>query len=83
MDRPYDTLLGERCAWFNMAPNMADASRLACRAGDGIILKEEWYGRSSLHQAFVAVRLARRPIALDDLKPSADLLDRKTWGLPE
>jgi hypothetical protein len=82
MDRPDEAVLGERCVWFDLTPDMSHGTHYACRAQDGIALREEWRGRD-ISRILTAVRLARRPIALDEIKPPPELLDRKTWGLPE
>jgi len=77
-----ETVLGEQCRWYDMMPGVADAWRGACRTRDGVTLKEEfssWGDRRS----FVAVRFARRPVALDEIKPPPALLERKTWNLPD
>jgi len=77
-----ETVLGEQCRWYDMMPGVSDASQGACRTRDGVTLKEEfssWGDRRS----FVAVRFARRPVALDEIKPPPALLERKTWNLPD
>lgn len=77
-----ETVLGEQCRWYDTMPGVADAWRSACRTRDGITLKEEfgsWGSRSSQ----VAVRLTRRPISLDEIKPPPALLDLRTWGQPD
>ena len=40
-----ETVLGETCRWFDMMPGMMDAGRHACLTSDGIMLKENLYGR--------------------------------------
>jgi hypothetical protein len=79
----HEVVLGERCEWFDMTPGMADASYGACRTGDGITLKDIRSGRGREDRTDVAIRLTRRPIALDEIKPPPALLDRTTWGLPD
>jgi len=76
-----DTVLGETCRWFNLTPGSEDGGASACLADDGIALKETfWYGVGHPSE-WTAVRVARRPIALDEIKPPADLLSPKTWGV--
>ena len=82
MDRPYETVLGERCVWLDMAPNMADASHYECRSGDGIALKIE-QGSRTLRRVLMATKLERRAIAMDEIKPPVELIERKTWRLPD
>jgi hypothetical protein len=75
-----DTALGETCHWFDMTPGMQDAGSSACLTDDNIALKEaSWsWGHGS---GWTAIRLTRRPIAIDELKPPADVLSPKTWGV--
>jgi hypothetical protein len=76
----YDTVLGERCRWFDMTPGMQDASASACFTDDGIMLKEDH--RSRIHRStWTATRFARRPVAIDEVKPPAELLQPRTWDL--
>jgi hypothetical protein len=79
----HEIILGERCEWFDMAPGMADRWYSACRTDDGITLKNLRGARGYGTFTDVAVRLARRAIALDEIKPPPALLDRKTWNLPD
>ena len=75
-----ETVLGESCRWFNMTPSMQDAGRSACLTNDGIVLKEE---RSSFPRTWTwtAIRLTRRAISLDEIKPSPALLEPRLWGI--
>jgi hypothetical protein len=76
----YDTVLGERCRWFDMTPGMADASTGACFTDDGIMLKEDH--RSRIYRGtWTATRLVRRMVAIDEVKPPAELLQPHTWDL--
>jgi len=76
----YDTVLGERCRWFDMTPGMQDASTSACFTDDGIMLKEDH--RSRIYRGtWTATRFIRRPVAIDEVKPPAELLQPRTWGL--
>lgn len=75
----YDTVLGERCRWFTMT-NTADAGTYACLTDDGIMLKEENFSRIS-RGTWTATRLVRRPVAIDEVKPPAELLQPRTWDL--
>ena len=76
----YDTVLGERCRWFDMTPGMQDASTSACFTDDGIMLKEDRRSRISL-RTWTATRFVRRPVAIDEVKPPAELLQPRTWDL--
>jgi hypothetical protein len=75
-----EMVLGETCRWFDMMPGMRDMSELACRTSDGIVLKEKLSGRSS-ERNWTAVRMTRRPISLDEIKPPAELLEPQRWGI--
>jgi len=81
LDR-YETILGHVCRWFNMTPGMMDAGLSSCRTYDGISLKDVHWRRGG-RTTFTAVRFTRRPIALNEVLPPAELLAPKTWGLPD
>lgn len=75
-----ETVLGETCRWFGI--HMHDASHLICLTSDGILLKESLSGRSRTDErSWTAIRLSRRPISLDEIKPPAELLDPQRWGI--
>jgi hypothetical protein len=76
----HDTMLGERCDWFETMSFGALPGQHQCRTADGIVLKEKTFGFDSVDE-FVATRLSRRPLALDEVMPLAELLDPKFWGL--
>ncbi|MBR1213385.1 hypothetical protein [Bradyrhizobium sp. JYMT SZCCT0180] len=75
-----ETVLGETCRWFDMMPGMMDAGHLACLTNDGIKLKERLFSRGS-DRSWTAIRLTRRPIGIDEIKPPAELLDPQRWGI--
>lgn len=81
LDR-FETILGQICRWFDMMPNVMDAGLTSCLTHDGISLKDVYSGRGG-GPTFVAVRFMRRPVALSEIMPPAELLAAKTWGLPE
>jgi hypothetical protein len=76
-----ETVLGEICTWYDLAPSLMDAGLAQCRTEDGLALKER---RTSFGSAFdlVATRLERGAVALSDVSP-ADMLARRNWGLPD
>jgi len=75
-----DTVLGETCRWLDMTTGDHGGLHV-CLTEDGIALKEtSWTGTSHLVE-WTAIRLTRRPIAVDEIKPPADLLLPKTWGV--
>lgn len=75
-----ETVLGESCRWFDMMPGMADAGRSACRTNDGIVLKEKNSSRGGM-STWTAIRVTRRAISLDEIKPSPALLEPRLWGI--
>lgn len=77
----YDTVLGERCRWFDMTPGMQDGGTNACFTDDGIMLKEEHFSRGSRRSTWTATRFVRRPVAINEVKPPAELLQPRTWDL--
>lgn len=83
MNRASETVLGEQCVWFDMAPGVMHGAHYACRTNDGIALKEEWIGQRSERRVQTATEFVRRTIVMDEIKPPAELMQRKTWGLPE
>jgi hypothetical protein len=76
-----EVILGESCRWFDMTPGVADAGSAACRTDDGIVLKETRWSSLSFNRTWTATRLTRRPIAIEEVKPPADLLDPKLWRI--
>lgn len=76
-----EIVVGETCRWFDMTPGMADVNHAACLTSDGIVLKETIISRGRL-ETWTAVSLTRRPIAIDEIKPPAEILMPQTWGIP-
>lgn len=75
-----EIVVDETCRWFDMTPGMADVSHTACLTSDGIVLKETITSRGR-SDSWTAVSLTRRPIAIDEVKPPAELLMPQTWGI--
>jgi len=76
----FETVLGETCRWFDTMPG-EDGGRSACLTHDGVLLKERRWSRGSHIHEWTAVRFARRPVSLDEIKPPAEVVDPKTWGI--
>lgn len=76
-----ERVLGESCHWVDMLPGIASADHRSCLTSDGIVLKDVFSGRGMSEQEWTAVRMTRRPILLDEIKPPAELLDPHLWGL--
>ena len=78
-----ETVVGETCRWFFMFTFGVGRSR--CLTSDGVMLKDHWrwHGElgSEVVQEWTAVRVTRRPVNLDEIKPPAELLDPQVWGI--
>jgi hypothetical protein len=80
-----ETIVGETCRWFYLI-TFGDVSRSRCLTNDRVVLKDQWRwraweGRPEIVQEWTAVRLTRRPVNLDEIKPPAELLDPRAWGI--
>jgi hypothetical protein len=77
-----ETILGETCRWFHLMA-MGDFGRSRCLTNDGVTLKDHWRlrGLEGVVQEWTAVRITRIPVNLDEIKPSAELLDPHVWGI--
>ena len=73
-----ETVLGESCQEFDMTQGTADAGEAECRTRDGIPLKQTQWSRS-FHRVWTAVRMVRRPVALDEVKPPNEILSLDWW----
>jgi hypothetical protein len=79
--RTSETVLGETCHWF-VTEATSHLSHEICLTSDGVLLKERVRGSSSGNLGlFTAVHLARRPLSIDEVKPPAELLDPRAWGI--
>jgi hypothetical protein len=79
-----ETILGETCRWFYLI-TFGDVSRSRCLTNDGVVLKDHWRWRAvegpEVVKEWTAVRMTRRPVTLDEIRPSAELLDPRVWGI--
>jgi hypothetical protein len=80
-----ETILGETCRWFYLLA-MGDFGRSRCLTNDGVVLKDHQQWRAEMTQEMVvrewtAVRITRRPVNLDEIKPAAELLEPQRWGI--
>jgi hypothetical protein len=79
-----ETILGETCRWFYLMTNGV-SGRSRCRTNDGVVLKDrrEWrtIEERNVVQEWIAVRMTRRPVSLDEIKPPTELLDPRVWGI--
>ncbi|ESQ87872.1 hypothetical protein ABENE_16660 [Asticcacaulis benevestitus DSM 16100 = ATCC BAA-896] len=72
----FETILGERCQMFNMAPHIVDRGEKQCLTPTGLLLfktiwSEGWSG------GVRAVRLTRGQVKTADMLPPADILTGK------
>jgi len=75
----YETVLGENCRWFDMAPGLQDGSMTACLAQDGVALAEENSCRPCHPTVWTAVSVSRRTVTSDEMKPPEELFDPQMW----
>jgi hypothetical protein len=79
-----ETILGETCRWFYLMTNGV-SGRSRCLTNDRVVLKDRREGRTieerDAVQEWIAVRMTRRPVSLDEIKPPAELLDPRVWGI--
>ncbi len=71
-----DTVLGETCEWFDLLPDVSDASKKRCLTRDGLVLKEE------SGNIYTATSIYRRPVALSEMRLPPDAFSAGEWGLP-
>lgn len=74
-----ETILGEECRWYDLFPNMQDASEKECRTYDGIPLarRETSWGRQRLTAR--AIYLRRGSIQPNDMLPPNELISARFW----
>jgi hypothetical protein len=82
VDTPDETVLGERCHWWNMAKGMTDYGRAECRTEDGalLIVRTSSWGASSVMKA---TKFKRGAIPMKSILPPADILAPEAWGFLE
>lgn len=76
---PDETILGERCEWWDSMPHTYDAGQTDCITRDGIILKTNYVSMGSV-SSIQAIRLTRSPQPLAAVLPSADIVSPSAWG---
>jgi hypothetical protein len=80
--KPPQTLLGERCTWIDVRPNVLDLEHHECRTEDGIPLRIWLWSRGGA-ASYSAISLRRRPIEFSEVMPPRELLERSLWRLSE
>ncbi|WP_245485522.1 MULTISPECIES: hypothetical protein [Rhizobium] len=73
--------LGENCTWYDLTPNMADASQKQCITSDGIPLKDDHWSGLSAVESFDTMAFTRRPVDIGEMQPPREYLDPSAWGL--
>ncbi|TBF33608.1 hypothetical protein ELG93_14730 [Rhizobium ruizarguesonis] len=73
--------LGENCTWYDLTPNMADASQKQCITSDGIPLKDDHWSGWSAVESFDTVAFTRRPVDIGEMQPPREYLDPSAWGI--
>jgi hypothetical protein len=63
-----------------MTPDMRDGGTSSCLTEDGIPLKEQYFSRNS-DRKWIAIRVSRRSIAIDEIKLAPELLSPHVWGV--
>lgn len=76
-----DTVLGETCEWFDLLPDVSDASKHRCLTQDGLVLKEE-NSRRNFGGSYTATSFLRRPVALSEMRLPQQAFSPGEWGLP-
>lgn len=79
---PDETLLGERCQWWNMTKGMTDYGRAECRTKDGVplIIRTTSWGSG---WTIKASKFKRGAISMQSIVPPAGILAPATWGLAQ
>jgi hypothetical protein len=82
LPEPPEVVLGERCAWVDLTPDITDVRRHECQTRDGIPLRIRFWNRA-WREGYSAVDLTRRPVEFAEVMPAPELLDRSGWRLAE
>lgn len=79
IDRPDETILGERCSWFDTNEGMTDSSRLECRTDDDITLAIEESSWGSMTR-WLATDLKKQGMRTRKVRPDPKILNWTFWG---
>lgn len=77
-----ETILGERCNWYEASDSWLQAAIPACRTPDGITLKAS-IPTSTWSTKLQAIRLQRRSVDPAEIISVLDVLDGRNWGGPD
>lgn len=72
--------LGEKCTWYDLMPNMADAGQKQCITSDGIPLKDNHWSGWGAVESFDTVEVTRRAVDMTEMLPPKEYLDASAWG---
>jgi hypothetical protein len=78
-----EVVLGEKCAWFDVMPGVADRGQEACKTHDGIVVKEISSSRGSVPRTIEAVQFRRREVGVAEVLPPSEIFRREKWGIPD
>jgi len=78
-DRPDETILGERCRWWDLMPTTADAGLHVCRTADGVVLKRDEIVRADV-RTLTAARFRRGLQPTSAILPDAEIVSPAAWG---
>ena len=78
----HDTFLGEKCTWFDLMPNVADAGQSQCLTSDGIPLMDIHTSGWGSGERFETGSFERRAINMAEIMPPEEYMDPVTWGFP-
>ena len=77
-----ETIVGERCDWFDLRPGIMDANWYQCRSKDGIVLKETLTSMGS-RTTFEAVELRRATASIPVATPPDEILLPAYWRIAQ
>ncbi|MGX9145651.1 hypothetical protein [Mesorhizobium sp. 128a] len=78
-----ESILGEVCEWFDMAPRTFDINFSQCLTRDKIPLEIGIGGAWGAREEFVADEIQRRDLKTEEILPPSDVLKRSNWDIPD
>src|SRR4029078_5458379 len=75
-----DLYIGERCAWFDLMPQVFDAGHKQCVTEDDIPLRDVFTSGWGPGERYTAVSFKPRRVNLKKMIPPPELLDPSNWG---
>lgn len=77
-----ETILGEKCRWYDLAPGWSDISQHECRTADGIPLARQETQMASYSLIARATFLRRGAVQPADVLPPIELIRAELWLRP-